>query len=259
MSDRLRDAPIGTKAPAISGGWWCKMPGGGWKWNGPDGTGGTFPGPGADWTSELRPPHSKHCIHCRALLTAEEIEFYDDACEACERKINLGYAEDSALVASAGTAETEARAEGRQNGMGEAQATPVSLVEALEKEAKVQFRRSKEHFFLGLQREHDQHRGQSFGLLFAARMAREAQATPPSSPPPPDTRGAVGGETLRDQVERAEAVLDGLSRNAMTTSSAAAYKLARDILRGILTPTPSEPTVDQGASFAPCIPDNLEN
>lgn len=39
--------PLCTKAPAINGGWWYKMADG-WKWNGPDGNGDTFPTPGAD-------------------------------------------------------------------------------------------------------------------------------------------------------------------------------------------------------------------
>lgn len=37
--------PIGTKAPAIMGGYWYRTVLG-WKWNGPDGSGGTFPTPG---------------------------------------------------------------------------------------------------------------------------------------------------------------------------------------------------------------------
>lgn len=50
--DRLRDAPTGTRAPAIGGGAWCKVAHG-WKWNGPNGGGGTFPRPGGDWTGKL--------------------------------------------------------------------------------------------------------------------------------------------------------------------------------------------------------------
>lgn len=45
--------PCGTKAPAIMGGWWYKLENG-WKWNGPDGNGGTFPGPGGDWDGTFR-------------------------------------------------------------------------------------------------------------------------------------------------------------------------------------------------------------
>lgn len=41
------DYPIGTKAPAIMGGHWFRMERG-WKWNGPSGSGGTFPTPGGD-------------------------------------------------------------------------------------------------------------------------------------------------------------------------------------------------------------------
>lgn len=39
--------PVGTKAPAIMGGRWYRTERG-WKWNGPDGSGGTFPTPGGD-------------------------------------------------------------------------------------------------------------------------------------------------------------------------------------------------------------------
>jgi hypothetical protein len=39
--------PIGTKAPSIMGGRWYRTARG-WKWNGPDGSGGTFPTPGGD-------------------------------------------------------------------------------------------------------------------------------------------------------------------------------------------------------------------
>ena len=39
--------PVGTKAHAVMGGRWLKMPAG-WKWNGPAGSGGIFPTPGGD-------------------------------------------------------------------------------------------------------------------------------------------------------------------------------------------------------------------
>ncbi len=48
----VEDAPLGTKAPAIGGGWWWRTADG-WKWRGPDGGGGTFPRPGADWNGQL--------------------------------------------------------------------------------------------------------------------------------------------------------------------------------------------------------------
>lgn len=48
----LKDAPVGTLAPAIMGGRWYKTERG-WKWNGPDGGGGTFPRPGGDWDGRL--------------------------------------------------------------------------------------------------------------------------------------------------------------------------------------------------------------
>jgi hypothetical protein len=44
----IGDYPLGTKAPAIDGGHWYRNERG-WKWNGPAGTGGTFPRPGGDW------------------------------------------------------------------------------------------------------------------------------------------------------------------------------------------------------------------
>ena len=48
----LENAPIGTKAPACNGGHWYRTERG-WKWNGPDGNGGTFPRPGGDWNGKL--------------------------------------------------------------------------------------------------------------------------------------------------------------------------------------------------------------
>lgn len=39
--------PVGSKAHAIGGGHWYRN-GFGWKWNGPNGTGSTFPTPGAN-------------------------------------------------------------------------------------------------------------------------------------------------------------------------------------------------------------------
>lgn len=51
----LENAPLGTKAPSIGGGAWCKVAKG-WKWNGPRGHGSTFPRPGAEWDGRLLPP-----------------------------------------------------------------------------------------------------------------------------------------------------------------------------------------------------------
>ncbi|MBX9348689.1 hypothetical protein K5M36_16505 [Chromobacterium vaccinii] len=51
----IETAPIGTKAPAIMGGYWYRNARG-WKWNGPDGSGATFPRPGGDWSGELIAP-----------------------------------------------------------------------------------------------------------------------------------------------------------------------------------------------------------
>ena len=47
----IENAPIGTKAPSITGGYWEKVERG-WKWS----TGATFQRPGGDWTGELVPP-----------------------------------------------------------------------------------------------------------------------------------------------------------------------------------------------------------
>lgn len=51
----LKNAPIGTRAPADGGGAWCRVERG-WKWNGPNGSGGTFPNPGGDWNGKLIAP-----------------------------------------------------------------------------------------------------------------------------------------------------------------------------------------------------------
>lgn len=53
----IDNAPVGTQAPAINGGRWYRTERG-WKWNGPDGAGSTFPGPGADWNGQLIAPDS---------------------------------------------------------------------------------------------------------------------------------------------------------------------------------------------------------
>lgn len=51
----LDNAPLGTRAPSIEGGAWCKVDRG-WKWNGPHGHGGTYPRPGGDWDGTLIAP-----------------------------------------------------------------------------------------------------------------------------------------------------------------------------------------------------------
>lgn len=51
----LENAPLGTKAPSIGGGAWCKTARG-WKWNGPGGYGSTFPRPGSEWDGRLLVP-----------------------------------------------------------------------------------------------------------------------------------------------------------------------------------------------------------
>ena len=52
----VENAPVGTLAPAIMGGRWYRTELG-WKWNGPDGSGGTFPRPGGNWGGELIAPN----------------------------------------------------------------------------------------------------------------------------------------------------------------------------------------------------------
>lgn len=49
----LRTAPMGTRAPSISGGYWERVPGG-WKWC----NGDTFPTVGGDWNGELIVPEA---------------------------------------------------------------------------------------------------------------------------------------------------------------------------------------------------------
>ena len=49
--ERCKAAPLGTKAPAIGGGYWTKTENG-WKWR----NGATFPCPGGDWNGELIEP-----------------------------------------------------------------------------------------------------------------------------------------------------------------------------------------------------------
>lgn len=44
----MKDAPLGTKAPAINGGHWIRVARG-WQWC----SGATFPRPGGDWTGKL--------------------------------------------------------------------------------------------------------------------------------------------------------------------------------------------------------------
>lgn len=53
------NAPVGTRAPSISGGHWYRDERG-WVWNGPTGNGGVFPTPGGDWNGTLLPPRLSH-------------------------------------------------------------------------------------------------------------------------------------------------------------------------------------------------------
>lgn len=56
-NEELRSQPIGTRAPSIMGGAWCRNERG-WKWNGPTGNGGTYPRPGGNWDGRLLPPEN---------------------------------------------------------------------------------------------------------------------------------------------------------------------------------------------------------
>lgn len=51
-------APLGTRAPAFTGGQWYRTAAG-WKWNGPDGIGAVTNRPGPTWTGELLLPIDK--------------------------------------------------------------------------------------------------------------------------------------------------------------------------------------------------------
>lgn len=57
--------PVGTKAPAIMGGRWYRTAHG-WKWNGPDGSGGTFPTPGGDNDGTVILPPNVTAQPCRS-------------------------------------------------------------------------------------------------------------------------------------------------------------------------------------------------
>ena len=54
--DRLKSAPLGTKALAIDGGYWIRVVGG-WQWA--FSRGGIYPRPGADWDGNLIYPEPK--------------------------------------------------------------------------------------------------------------------------------------------------------------------------------------------------------
>lgn len=57
--DLLKAAPLGTVAPSLIGGGWCRVERG-WKWNGhmPRAQGSTFLRPGGDWSGALIYPSS---------------------------------------------------------------------------------------------------------------------------------------------------------------------------------------------------------
>lgn len=75
MIDDLSRAPLGTLAPAIMGGAWCRVIHG-WQWNGhaenTNMRGSTFPRPGGDWTGELIYPNiTRTSARCPGLQAGE--------------------------------------------------------------------------------------------------------------------------------------------------------------------------------------------
>ncbi len=69
-----RHYPVGTKAPAIMGGHWYRVERG-WKWNGPNGSGDTFPTPGGDADGTVILPDLKweeHQICSRNTKTSSQ-------------------------------------------------------------------------------------------------------------------------------------------------------------------------------------------
>ena len=58
----LETAPMGTKAPAIMGGHWVRVPLG-WKWC----NGATFPRPGGDWNGKLILPENASSATSRKI------------------------------------------------------------------------------------------------------------------------------------------------------------------------------------------------
>jgi hypothetical protein len=66
----LETAPIGTKAPAVTGGYWVRVPQG-WAWC----TGATFPRPGGDWNGDLIPPTEAATI--TVTIAGNEVVFTD--------------------------------------------------------------------------------------------------------------------------------------------------------------------------------------
>ncbi|OVE45542.1 hypothetical protein, partial [Chromobacterium violaceum] len=82
----IENAPIGTKAPAIMGGYWYRTDRG-WKWNG---SGGTFPRPGGDWNGDLIAPQPAQQLPS----VIEEIAQQWDGCiyDSPSGDIDIGWA-----------------------------------------------------------------------------------------------------------------------------------------------------------------------
>ena len=104
-AERIEAATIGTKAPAVMGGWWCKLELG-WKWNGPNGNGGTFPRPGGDWTGHLIPPEPIQRLRQRleqrmqsAVVDAERMDVATEDLLA-EATLGVRFADLAALLSA---------------------------------------------------------------------------------------------------------------------------------------------------------------
>lgn len=89
------DYPLGTKAHAVTGGWWCHVLTG-WKWNGPGGNGGTFPTPGGDACGkcvELPPfrryPVTDACYVRAGMTLASQVDELDACCRKLEDQLQL--------------------------------------------------------------------------------------------------------------------------------------------------------------------------
>jgi hypothetical protein len=52
-TESIHDYPEGTKYISATGGWWSKMACGGFKWMGPEGTGGIFSKIGGNWSGNI--------------------------------------------------------------------------------------------------------------------------------------------------------------------------------------------------------------
>jgi hypothetical protein len=82
----LGNAPLGTRAPAIGGGYWERVRNG-WKWC----TGSTFPRPGGDWDGRLIPPAAELDTAPRASEEGEADGAFDGTACRLAGRIGVGY------------------------------------------------------------------------------------------------------------------------------------------------------------------------